>query len=863
MKSNIITANNTFQFLSAALSLLMMCSVCQSQEILYEMNFDDFNNYNQIEDGIYEFPEGWVQYDVDGTPLNINQTAPLFPEPNVGFSLIDATLLDVNDVHEGVAVASSFFEGTENTIADDWLSSPEIEIPSTGLVLTWEAKSQDVGFKESYEVFITTAGNDVNTLTSLTTEDRVKNIVAESDEWTKHSVNLSDYAGETIYIAFHLYSNDNFFLLVDNIQILDLGNSVDVVLNTPSLDLPIQYGMMPFSQIEPIGPFTAPINSISGVDIGDVKFTVIIEEVVGGLDTLLLINSANNLVFEPVWEKSATFAGPYEPFSLVDLKIDDLFTPDHEGLYTIKYEIEHEEDQNIDNNISEKYYFAITDKSLARHAFYHTYLDPPLLSDFDAFFHTPDDVGNDDVENDDLTPVAEYGMVVELDKFSVLDSVSLLLNAPTGNISVNVYTYSDVTGISTEPIATRKIDFGPSGNTISFYILSMLESEDSEPVNLAPGKYFISANDPNDGSLTLVFCNYYNSSKSAFIKLENSSGWTELNEVVPVIDLVLGEAPDPATAIEISTTLDGAIFTGTATSNGFVESYAWDFGNGDTQEGAFITYAYNVPGTYQICLSANTGDQVLEECTEVTIGAATTIDFTFEVTDFTVEFTSIANGAIMSYDWDFDEDGNNSDQENPTYTYESEGTYNVCLSVDTDETTTLDVCKEVELCDFNGNVVATNTEAIATTIGGLGPFTFIWKDAAGNEIMTTDQGIITGLEPVTDYSVIISDVNGCSYELSFTTLLENVGIYEIELLQNFSVFPTPAQTFVQLNASLSEVAKISYEIVDITGRKIISVDLENNDQVNETINTEALQNGYYLLILDINGKQISKKIIIQ
>ncbi len=833
--------------------LLITVSFCQAQETIYEMNFDDFDSYNEIQDGIYEFPDGWVQYDVDGLNLNEDQLTQYFPEPNVGFSLIESTKLDESDISGGVAIAGSFFETTATPKADDWLCSPGIEIPTSGLVLTWESKSQDAEFKESFEVYITTAGNDEATLTSLTTEDRVKNIINEKEVWTKHSVNLNDYAGETIYIAFHLYSTDKFLLLIDDIQIIDPGNSIDVVLNTQSIDPPVDYGLLLLDQVKPIGPFVAPINNISGQEIESVKFSITIEELTGGIDALLNATTEAELSYEPVWEKSATFAGPYEPFSESFLELNESFLPDHIGVYSIQYKIEQDSDENLENNTSERYLFEITEKRIGRHAFYHTYTEPALLSDFEAFYSTPDDEVNNDV-----SPTGEYGVVLEFDEFSVLDSVSLLLNAPTGNISVNVYAFNDESGIDAQPIATNTVDVGPSGNTFSYYVFPMLE-----PVNLTPGKYFISANDPSDGSLTMVFCNYYHADNSSFIRLNDVVSWSELNEVVPVIEAILGELPDPATEIETVTSLNGATFTGTATSNGFVQSYTWDFGNGNTEEGAFVSYTFPTPGTYEVCLTADTGNEILEECTQITIGAATTVDFSSEVSNFTVNFTTSSDGAIASYTWDFG-DENTSEDANPVHTYDSEGDYTVCLVATIDETTTLEACNDVEItCDFNGNVVATNTDATATTIGGEGPFSFTWKDADGNEIITTEQGLITGLISNTNYSVEISDVNGCSLELTFTTQNFVMGINDIELVEQLAIYPNPATTFIQLKMELAETSNVSYEIFDLNGKKVGSFDFGSKKQVNESINTSMLQTGLYLLSLDINGKKINKSIVVQ
>lgn len=71
----------------------------------------------------------------------------------------------------------------------------------------------------------------------------------------------------------------------------------------------------------------------------------------------------------------------------------------------------------------------------------------------------------------------------------------------------------------------------------------------------------------------------------------------------------------------------------------------------------------------------------------------------------TVQFTSIATsgapGGILAYVWDFDNDGNaDSSAQNPTFTYQSCGTYTVSL----------------QIIDANGGTTATKTDYIVTDV---------------------------------------------------------------------------------------------------------------------------------------------------
>lgn len=113
----------------------------------------------------------------------------------------------------------------------------------------------------------------------------------------------------------------------------------------------------------------------------------------------------------------------------------------------------------------------------------------------------------------------------------------------------------------------------------------------------------------------------------------------------------------------------------------------WDFGDGtlDTTNGWGTTqHTYNSPGVYTICQTvlyngANCGTY----CDSVFVGGTTgncSSAFQFVLSGSTASFTNYASGSGLSYSWDFG-DNSLSSLANPTHTYNSNGTYYVCLTV--------------------------------------------------------------------------------------------------------------------------------------------------------------------------------------
>lgn len=110
----------------------------------------------------------------------------------------------------------------------------------------------------------------------------------------------------------------------------------------------------------------------------------------------------------------------------------------------------------------------------------------------------------------------------------------------------------------------------------------------------------------------------------------------------------------------------GGVWSGTNVS---------DSGNGN----GFFSSAAVTPGVYYAVytISGMCGDV---DSIMVTVTAAPTPSFTYNISGGTVTFTNTTTGAGNSYVWDFG-DGNNSTLVSPSHTYSSNNTYTVCLYV--------------------------------------------------------------------------------------------------------------------------------------------------------------------------------------
>lgn len=123
---------------------------------------------------------------------------------------------DPADPSNTVASSTSYFD--QPGMANRWLVTPSITLGPFGNILTWQGKSHDASFAESYLVLLSTTGDAVADFT-----DTLKAVVNEDIYWTNHSVNLSElgYNGQNVHIAFVLRTLDGFKFYMDSLKVVE------------------------------------------------------------------------------------------------------------------------------------------------------------------------------------------------------------------------------------------------------------------------------------------------------------------------------------------------------------------------------------------------------------------------------------------------------------------------------------------------------------------------------------------------------------------------------------------------------------------------------------------------------------------
>lgn len=146
-----------------------------------------------------------------------------------------------------------------------------------------------------------------------------------------------------------------------------------------------------------------------------------------------------------------------------------------------------------------------------------------------------------------------------------------------------------------------------------------------------------------------------------------------------------------------------------------------------------------------------------------------------------------------------------------------------------------------------------NGGATATVSGGVAPYTYLWNDP---NMQTT--ATATDLAPG-DYTVIVTDANGCTTEGTVTVISTGVG--QIEGLTALNISPNPNNGQFSVQITLQTTERVQINVLDISGRVIERADKVLSDGRFEfNLNNQAA--GVYLLKINVGEDVLTRRLVV-
>lgn len=108
-------------------------------------------------------------------------------------------------------------------------------------------------------------------------------------------------------------------------------------------------------------------------------------------------------------------------------------------------------------------------------------------------------------------------------------------------------------------------------------------------------------------------------------------------------------------------------------------SWLWEFGDGTSSPFPNPEHSYSQPGNYTVCLTANSVCGSNTICQEISVNCTAPLaDFSYSPDELTLSFTDNSLNDPSSWLWTFG-DGTSSSLPNPQHTFDTPGTYQICL----------------------------------------------------------------------------------------------------------------------------------------------------------------------------------------
>lgn len=212
---------------------------------------------------------------------------------------------------------------------------------------------------------------------------------------------------------------------------------------------------------------------------------------------------------------------------------------------------------------------------------------------------------------------------------------------------------------------------------------------------------------------------------------------------------------------------------------------------------------------------------------------------------------TVVNGASpFTFDW-------NNGANTGIVTQLSPATYEVLVTDANGCTTEEEITVEaliLPVLDLGEDIVTDEGETVLLEAGDLENVTYFWSNGeTGSSILVNESGT---------YSLTIITADGCDVmDEVMVTFVTDIAV--IEGLNEWILYPNPANDFVSLQFDLQRNITATVEVLDMAGRQLFTKDLQlSNANKQISIDTKDFPIGVYLVVLkDGDGMEVRKLVV--
>lgn len=318
----------------------------------------------------------------------------------------------------------------------------------------------------------------------------------------------------------------------------------------------------------------------------------------------------------------------------------------------------------------------------------------------------PDALNEDDPDQDDILVIQQYGAPLMADDHGDSNGTAVDLDVSSDGTTATlsgsglIHLRGDVDvfrflgGSGAYSLTVDAAPYSPNLDVLATLYNSggalvangNLPNELSANINVAnlpAGEYFLHVEGAGRSPLDTGWSDY-----GSLGRYVVSGTVPEPSGLAPPVAAFTTDYPTPKLA-SVTVQFDGT--TSTAGEENAIESWNWDFGDGDVGSGATVHHDYVLPGSYTATLTVTQEPSRLTDNSSLTIEVlnnppiadASESSGLSGKAPLTASFTgqgSDVDGSISSWHWDFG-DGNSSTEQNPVHIYSTAGQLTATLTV--------------------------------------------------------------------------------------------------------------------------------------------------------------------------------------
>lgn len=330
------------------------------------------------------------------------------------------------------------------------------------------------------------------------------------------------------------------------------------------------------------------------------------------------------------------------------------------------------------------------------------------------------------------------------------------------------------------------------------------------------------------------------------------------------------------------------------TNYGSVNSWLWDFGDGNTASGLNIAHTYANPGTYLVCLNITTTTGCSATfCDSVnTLGGAAcsaTLAYTTQPNgSMAFVATGSGTGLPVQYTYDFG-DGNSltTSQATVSYTYVNGGAYTACVTVLFSDSCTATACTPAGnggpcQADFYSMPDTTGQYSLLLVNNSTGAgLSYFWDFGdGGTSTQAYPQHTFPGAGTYYICLSITDSANTCASSFcdSITVTQKQAAAFTIQvvpalpatgtpdpaadILTEVRIHPNPVTEVLSVELNLRHRRTVQFQLIDLNGRMVKAMDAGTLPAGIQHFEMEVrdIPAGLYLLCID--GMSSSKRLAI-